>query len=102
MAQAMADTSTSRTTPLRHTNRIVAASAFSAASALPPPPVTEPSDPNRETLAAPDWLGRVGSVECLPLLRLGIAPQQRIGARRGDETPKRGSALERSVVLQFA
>ena len=61
MAQAMADTSTSRTTPLRHTDRIAAASAFSAGSP-PPPPATEPSDPNGETIAALDWLGRVGSV----------------------------------------
>lgn len=62
MAQAMADTSTSRTAPLRHTGRIAADSAFSAASA--PPPATEPSDPNRESdrcAPAPNWLGRVGS-----------------------------------------
>ena len=44
MAQAMADTSTSRTAPLRDTIRIAAASAFDAASVtLPLPETTEPN-----------------------------------------------------------
>jgi hypothetical protein len=43
MAQAMADTSTSRTAPLRDTTRTAAACAFNAASVTMPPPKTEPN-----------------------------------------------------------
>jgi hypothetical protein len=79
MAQAMADTSTSRTAPLRDTTRIAAASAFDAASVTVPPPVTEPnrtvrSEQGERAQRQLVGSGRVGSVQCLPLLRLAIPP----------------------------
>jgi hypothetical protein len=79
MAQAMADTSTSRAAPLRDTTRIAAASAFDAASVTMPPPVTEPnrtvrSERGQRAQRQLTGSGRVGSVQCLPLLRLAIPP----------------------------
>jgi hypothetical protein len=87
MAQAMADTSTSRAAPLRDTTRIAAASAFDAASVTMPPPVTEPNRQIRTGRASAAPIGWIGwgrpRVRCLPLLRLAIPPPPRgqLGAR---------------------
>jgi len=92
MAQAMADTSTSRAAPLRDTTRIAAASAFDAASVMMPPPVTEPNRTVRSEQGERAQRQLAGShrvgprVRCLPLLRLAIPPPPRppcSRARRG-------------------
>lgn len=53
MAQAVADTSTSRTAPLRDTIRIAAASAFDAASVTLPLPLLRLAIPSAGRRAAP-------------------------------------------------